>query len=116
PEPQVRALAKAAGNGDVKEIEALVQQGASVNAHGTRNATPLFWAMREDSIKGFTRLLELGADPNVIFDDGGTVMHWAVRHKNDAFLKVALAHGGDPNLNAGKDNETPLFEALGEQR
>lgn len=116
PDPQVRALAKAAGKGDLKKIDALVNQGIDVNARGTRNATPLFWAMRESNIKGFTKLLELGADPNVVFEDGGTVMHWAVRHKSDAFLKTALAHGGNPNLRSGQLDRTPLFEALGEHR
>lgn len=115
PDPQVRALAEAAGKGDLKKIEALVEQGVNVNARGARNATPLFWAMRSSNIKGFTKLLELGANPNVVFDDGGTVMHWAVQHKNEAFLKTALEHGGDPNLQGGQDNETPLFDAIGKQ-
>lgn len=115
PDPQVRALAKASGKGDLNKIEALVQQGVDVDARGFRNATPLFWAMRESNIKGFKKLLEFGADPNVVFDDGGTVMHWAVQHKSESFLKAALKHGGNPNLKAGQDNETPLFDAIGEQ-
>lgn len=113
PDPQVRALAKAAGKGKLKKIDALVKQEVDVNARGIRNATPLFWAMRSNSIKGFQKLLELGADPNVVFDDGGTVMHWAVRHEDEDFLKSALKYGGDPNLKAGLMGETPLFEAMG---
>ncbi len=115
PERQVRAFAEAAGRGKIKEVEAFVEQGVDVNVRGTRNATPLFWAMRNNSIKGFNKLLELGADPNVVFDDGGTVMHWAVRHKDATFLNRALVHGGDPNLKAGQFMKTPLFEALGVQ-
>jgi len=110
PDSEVRALAAAAGKGKIEEINKLVEQGVDVNARGARNATPLFWAMR--NLDGFTRLLELGADPNVVFDDGGSVMHWAVKHKNDAFLKAALAHGGNPNLVGGMLGETPLFEAM----
>lgn len=115
PDPQVRALAEAAGNGQLQKIEALVEQGVDVNARGARNATPLFFAMRSSNLEGFKKLLELGANPNVVFDDGGTVMHWAVQHKNEAFLKAALEHGGNPNLEAGQDNETPLFDTIGEQ-
>lgn len=111
PDPQVQALAKAAGKGNLRKIEELVKQGVDVNARGTSNATPLFWAMH--NIKGFEKLLELGADPNVVFDDGGTVMHWAVQHKDDEFLKAALKHGGNPNLKAGSMGETPLFDAVG---
>lgn len=112
PDSQVRALAKAAGEGKAAQIDELVKQGVDVNARGTHNAPPLFWAMRNNSIKGFKKFLELGADPNVIFGDG-SVMHWAARHENVAFLKAALEHGGNPNLRAGKLDKTPLFDTIG---
>lgn len=106
---KVRALAEAAGEGNVEEVEELVAQGVDVNSKGTSNVTPLFWAMH--NINGFKKLLELGADPNVIFDDGGSVIHWAVRVEDEKFLEEALKHGGNPNLVAGPLNETPLFRA-----
>jgi len=109
PDEQVRALAKAAGKGRLKTIDKLVNQGVSVNSKGTRNATPLFWAMR--NLKGFEKLLELGADPNVIYDDGGTIIQWAVRNKDIRLLEIALSYGGNPNLVSGQFNDTPLHEA-----
>ncbi len=69
PDPQVRALAKAAGRGRIRKIDELFGRGVDVNARGTSGATPLFWAMK--NAKGFRRLLELGADPNAVFEDGG---------------------------------------------
>ena len=111
PDPQVRALAKAAGKGKISKIDKLVKEGVDVNSRGTSNATPLFWPMRKNNIKGFTRLLEHGADPNVIYDDGGTVIHWAVIHKDERFLIAALKHGGNPNLPAGQEKEPPIFDA-----
>ena len=110
PDPKARALAKAAGAGNIKKIEQLVNAGVSVNSKGTNDATPLFWAM--SNFNGFKRLLELGADPNVVFGDGGSVMHWAVTAKDERILKAALEHGGNPNLKAGQSEGTPLFEAL----
>ncbi len=116
PDPEVRALAKAAGKGRVGKINSWVEKGIDVNSRGTRGATPLFWAMKKRNAKGFKRLLELGADPNVVFDDGGSIMNWAVMNRKEVFLKTALEYGGDPNLVVGPLGETPLFEALGPMR
>src|SRR6056297_2375536 len=58
PEPRLRALARAAGRGNVRRIDALVREGVDVNGRGTSGAVPLFWAMHD--IRGFRRLLELG--------------------------------------------------------
>lgn len=112
PDPQIRALAKAAGKGKVSKIEKIVSQGVSVNGRGAKNATPLFWALRKQSFKGFKKLLELGADPNILFDDGGTVMHWVADDKFLKFLQAALEHGGDPNLIACMFAQSPLFDAI----
>lgn len=111
PDSQVRALAKAAGDGNIKKIEQLVKEGVSVNASGTQGATPLFWAMHD--VDGFKKLLELGADPNVVYADGNSVMLAAVTLKDRRILKAALDHGGNPNLAAGDSTgRTPIFEAM----
>ena len=111
PDPQVRALAKAAANGNIEKINKLVNLGLDVNAKGTSNATPLYWAM--NNINGFKHLLKLGADPNIAFDDGSSVMSWAVNHENSDFLKLALKYGGNPNLTTNISGESLLFDAMG---
>jgi len=112
PDQQVRALAKAAGEGNIRKVEQLVKEGVAVNARGPQGATPLFWAMR--NYNGFKRLLELGADPNVVFGngDGGSVVHAAVTAKDERFLKAVFQHGGNPNLVDNQSGYTPLFSAL----
>lgn len=115
PDEQARALARAAGRGDIRKVDALVRGGVDVNVRGKGNSTPLFWAMKSDNLKGFHELLRLGADPNVVFDDGGTIMHWAVRQHNVDFLQLLLAYGGDPNLRDG-DGRTTIFETTSSQK
>ena len=135
PDPQLRALAKAAREGRVRTIDRLVQEGADVNARGKANATPLFWSMGftdgdawpwSGSVRGFERLLQLGADPNALLDKDGkvgevrvgttSVVHWSVYHPNRKFLELALAYGGDPNLAAGLGEDTPIFGAMLERQ
>ena len=110
PDPNVRALASAAGAGELHQVDELLARGVDVNARGALNATPLFWALRD--LSGFRHLLEAGADPNVVFQDGGSVMHWAAGASAPEFLQEALGHGGDPNLVTGSSMKTPLFYAL----
>jgi len=112
--PELKALAKAAGKGQIERIDNLVNAGQSVNELGTGSTSALFWAMRRSNLQGYQRLLQLGADPNVVFSDGGTVMHWAVIQKtSDQFLVLALKYGGNPNLvSGGYQKDTPLFSTL----
>jgi|GEM_PF-1504215 len=111
-DPQVRALAKAAGKGDVKTIRQLVASGVDVNTQGRSKGTPLYWAIHKENLAGFEELLKLGATPNVRFDDTGTVMHWAAEHKDSRFLQLALAYGGDPNLKGGMFEASPIFDTV----
>lgn len=110
PDHNLRELARAAANGNIGKIDQLLAQGLNVNTKGTRNATVLFWALRNPD--GFEYLLNRGADPNVVFDDGGSVMHWVARQENCNMLNTALLHGGDPNLRAGLFGGSPIFETV----
>lgn len=121
PDERGRALAEAAGDGNISKVEALVRQGVDVNSRGAQGATPLFWAMR--NIAGYKKLLELGADPNLEFRGGQSVygvMTYAVMHENLAVLKLALEHGGNPNFITvhpypivGLNRRPLIFEAFG---
>lgn len=113
PDPAARSLAKAAGNGDINEVNKLVNEGIAVDIEGTKRATPLFYAIRSDNIEGFRKLLELGANPNAVYEVEVALMHLAVQSNNDEFLKAALEYKGDPNLVAGSLGYTPLFRAIG---
>ena len=110
PDINIRKLAEAAGNGDIKLVNTIVLGGVDVNSRGRRNATTLFWSMKNE--RGFEALLKLGADVNIIFDDGGSVLHWAARLSDTTILELALKHGGNPDLKAGEFEQTPMFKAI----
>jgi ankyrin repeat protein len=115
PDPSLRSLAKAAGSGDVMEIDALLSGGVDVNARGERDTPALYWALRKKNLNGFSRLLERGADPNAKFSDT-SIMAEAAKTADSSFLEVALESGGNPNLVAGPSNATPLFATISSSR
>lgn len=109
-------LAKAAGRGDVKEINRLVAEGADVNAVGKHEITPLWWAAWASDLQGFTALLEKGANPNAQRKDGVPLMHLLTWMKRPEFLEAALKNRGDANLRDLRTGETPLFPAIVKRR
>lgn len=113
-DPQTLALVEAACDGDLPKIEALVKQGANVNAVGYRDMTPLFWTMECKNYAGVEKLLELGANPNYKMEGDISAM-WASAGSSDShFLPLMLAHGGDPNILSGY--QTALMIAIEQGR
>ena len=114
---QVVALATAAQNGDVAEIDRLVAAGVDVNTVGREGVTPLLWAFFAQNKPGFKRLLEHGATPNIQTKNGDSVMNSTARFANDSeWLELAIKHGGDPNFaltnNRFIPGRTPIFTAI----
>ncbi len=111
------ALARAAENGDVATIDALVREGVDVNTRGARNYTPLLWSFYKRSWDGYMALLRNKADPNILTDRGEAVTLVAAEYGDPKWLREALAHGGNPNLvdigNPFGHMETPLIYAPG---
>ncbi|WP_447956330.1 ankyrin repeat domain-containing protein [Vreelandella sp. EE7] len=120
-EPAQRALAVAAGRGDIEAMQQALNQGADPNMPGKDGMTPLFWSVTDTlgvNIEGFRYLLEHGGDPNLVVVDedkpGISTIHLiylAFTQTNPAFLEAALEAGADPNtiVNTRKGN-TLLFE------
>lgn len=113
------ALATAAENGDVKEIDRLIDSGVDVNAVGKDGMTVLHWAMRAKNKAGFTRLLQRGADPNERLVEGASVMCAAAEDAEATeWLKILLKNGGRVNHVRPKDDgdvwggTTPIWFAI----
>lgn len=115
--PQTVALCHAIEEGDLEEIDRLVEAGADVNAQGERGMTPLLWAYPDNQLDRFQKLLKLGADPNVTVQSdfhtrgtirpGMSITHLAAGTRFAGYFKAVMEHGGDPDL-ASDSGETPL--------
>ena len=103
-DPQTLALVEAACDGDIPKIDALVTQGANVNATGYEDTSVLAWTMQCRNYKGIERLLDLGANPNYKMDGGDSPTWLAAGSSDHHFLPLMLEHGGNPNIWSGADS------------
>jgi ankyrin repeat protein len=111
--PQDAALARAASEGNIIELERAVAAGADVNAQDSSRSSPLIWAMTHHRETSVVRLLELGADPNQRVAQDYTPTYLATTPAYSAeMLAALLKHGGDANYRVGK--ETALISSIGD--
>ena len=87
---------------DVEGIAGALARGASVNAAGKFNITPLMVAVDSQRLRAVQTLLKAGALPNALAQDGNGPVSLAVRSYlaepfgRDILLAI-LKGGGDPN-------------------
>ncbi|KAG8165794.1 hypothetical protein KVR01_004346 [Diaporthe batatas] len=98
PKPLVAALCEACARGDIKNVTALVSNGADINGRNQDGKTPLVVAIENRQLPVFTELLELGASKDV--KDSAKKMpplFWAASVGDLQMAKVLLQHGCKPN-------------------
>lgn len=100
-DPQTLALAQAACDGNLAEVDKLVMHGANVNATGYRDTSVLSWVMLCKNYAGIEKLLDLSANPNYKMEGDMSPMWLAAGGDDPKWLPLLLAHGGDPNIWAG---------------
>ncbi len=110
-----RALIKAAEQGDVAAVKALLAKGADVNAKDWRGATPLTAAARKGRVELAKALLDRGANPNVQDDNYETPLIAAADQGHVNMVKLLLARGAAVN-GGSMDGRTALTVAAGEGR
>lgn len=104
------ALRNAAKMGKTKVMNALLVNGAKVDAKDSEGVTALHMAAQEERIDPVNVLLMWGADVNAAQRDGRTTLHNAVRFSNVNVVKALLEKGA--KVNATKDDATaPLHAA-----
>jgi len=112
-------LVKAIKNGDIKEVEKLISEGADVNKEYTRNPTypPLYFAIYSNNLEMARLLLKSGADANGCCIDYNAMtakktcwrlIHRAVKLKNPEMVKLLIEYGADINISDNPKFQTPL--------
>ena len=115
-------LAEAVAEGDQAAIDALVRDGADVNAKGKDGIPLLVWAITKDSVAGFEALIRHGADltspvrdPTLAKNNEATdrVIQLAVASSDPKFLRAAIDSGFDPDFVSDEETkESLLFDAV----
>ena len=83
----VRFLA-AVRAGQLDDIDALLAQGASVNARDASGNTALMIALGERQVTAARKLLERGADANLVNRDGVNALQIAIRMDLPEIVKI----------------------------
>ena len=95
---------------DAGAVEALLAEGADVNARRPDGATALMWAAHWDDLALGARLLETGADPNAADDHGVTPLERAAENASLAMVELLLDGGADAGVSR-TSGLTPLMTA-----
>jgi uncharacterized protein len=104
------ALADAIQQGDSRAAQALLQDGANVNAAQNDGSTPLLWAVHQVNATLVADLLRREADPDQANNFGASPLSEAARLGNLQLVEQLLDAGADPDL-ANADGQTPLMLA-----
>jgi ankyrin repeat protein len=103
-------IIEAAKKGDREALQALLRQGADVNARAGDGATALLWAAYKDDLASAELLVRAGADVNAANDLGATPVWAASRNGNAAMARLLLDAKADPDIPLLL-GETPLITA-----
>ena len=97
---QTEDLHFAAGNGDLKTVEALIDAGANIHYFDTLSYSALHYAVKSGNRQLVHRLLELGADVNSHLAGyaGETPITIAVEEGSFDITKLLLNYGADPYI------------------
>ncbi len=89
-------LLSAAYEGDTKEMERLIAEGADVNeaSYGGR-ITALHWAAEKGHAGAVRLLIEKGADVNASNSSGYTALDWAALNGHAKIVRLLLEKGAD---------------------
>jgi uncharacterized protein len=111
--PRDKGLIESAFNGDVAEVEVLLDKGASIDATDPKGRTALIWAAANGHVAVVEFLHAKGADVNAQDTDGQTALMYATRGSDIPTVEFLLKHGAEVNAQSSKRGFTALTIAAG---
>jgi hypothetical protein len=106
-------LTRAAADGDLASLKALLAAGVDVNARERGGWAPIHWASRAGRVSVLTVLTDAGADPNLKDDRRGWTPLLHAIHKNQAAAVDRLLEAGAAADGGSPGGTTPLIMAAG---
>ena len=97
---EAEQLHRAAGAGDIPEMEKLAAAGFDVNMFDDTGRTPLHFAVEGEHYRAAEWLLMHGADVNSHDENmiGETPLCFAVQRDYPELVELLLRHGADPDI------------------
>jgi ankyrin repeat protein len=90
-------LIEAVNNGNLLEVEKILQQGADVNAKDKDGWSALHIAVNDVLVEIVNTLVRKGADVAAMDGAGATPLHYAASRGNIEEIKILLSNGADVN-------------------
>ena len=90
-------LISAVKNGDLKSVEALITEGAALEARDDQNMTPLMIAAKIGNTDIVNKLIKVGADIHAMNTFGWTALIHAIDSGHAEIVQLLLAHGAAKN-------------------
>jgi ankyrin repeat protein len=114
-------LAEAIERGHTDVAALLLQHGADINAKGHESFSPLFLAVQTGQGRLVSFVLQHGADVNYRGFEGDSPkqslpLTEAAMNGRLGIAKLLLAHGADPGLGTAGQMDTPLHNAIANDR
>jgi len=95
---------------DLRQIGAMLDHGADVNAKDQRGITPLMYAAAVGSLEAMQRLLDKGADANARNAAGSTALMWTAT--DIAKTRLLLQHHADATLVSNRGRSALFVAAM----
>lgn len=101
----------AAQRGLLREVELLIDHGASTADLDLNGLSPFLWAVIAGEHETASQMLSRGADVNSADADGKSAIWWAANQGHSTITKLLLDNGADANSTTMAKSLTPLLEA-----